>query len=156
MKAEGKKDGTKEVDGPSARVTIVQPEGWEKPRGYSNGVAVDGPVRWLEIAGQVAWDPDQSLVGGGDFVAQFRQALANVIAVVEAAGGAAAHLVSLTIYIKDKRAYLAEVEALGRVYRELMGKHFPSMALLEVADLLETGALVEIQGRAAIPLGART
>jgi enamine deaminase RidA (YjgF/YER057c/UK114 family) len=150
MKADGKKD----VAGTSPQVRIVQPEGWEKPRGYSNGVAVDGPVRWLEIAGQVAWDPDQSLVGGGDFVAQFRQALANVIAVVDAAGGAAEHLVSLTIYVKDKRAYLAEVEALGRVYRELMGKHFPSMALVEVADLLETGALVEIQGRAAIPLGA--
>ena len=150
MKADGKKD----VAGTSPQVRIVQPEGWEKPRGYSNGVAVDGPVRWLEIAGQVAWDPDQSLVGGGDFVAQFRQTLANVIAVVDAAGGAAEHLVSLTIYVKDKRAYLAEIEALGRVYRELMGKHFPSMALVEVADLLETGALVEIQGRAAIPLGA--
>ena len=152
MKADGKKD----VAGTSPHVRIVQPEGWEKPRGYSNGIAVDGQVRWLEIAGQVAWDPDQSMVGGGDFVAQFRQALANVITVVDAAGGAAAHLVSLTIYVKDKRAYLAEVEALGRVYRELMGKHFPSMALVEVADLLETGALVEIQGRAAIPLAAKS
>jgi enamine deaminase RidA (YjgF/YER057c/UK114 family) len=134
------------------RFTILQPEGWEKPRGYANGIAVDGPVRWVEVAGQVAWDPDQSLVGDGDFVAQFRQALANVIAVVEAAGGSGAHLVSLTIFVKDKRAYLADVEALGRVYRELMERHYPAMALVEVADLLETGALVEIQGRAAIPL----
>ncbi len=148
------KENAASRDPRSTRITIVQPEGWEKPGGYSNGIAVEGPVRWLEIAGQVAWDPDQHLVGGGDFVAQFRQALSNVIEVVEAADGKREHLVSLTIYVKDKRAYLAEVEAVGRAYRELVGRHFPAMALVEVADLLETGALVEIQGRAAIPLGS--
>ena len=135
-----------------ARFTLLHPAGWEKPRGYSNGVAIDGAVRWVEIAGQIAWDPDQRLVGGGDFVAQFRQALANVIAVVEAAGGTSSHLVALTIYVKDKRVYQSSGAEVGRAYRELMGKHFPAMALVEVADLLESGALVEIQGRAAIPL----
>ena len=129
---------------------FVLPEGWEPPSGYSNGVVVPAGARLVFVAGQIAWDADQSLVGRGDFAAQFRQALGNVIAVVEAAGGEPAHLASLTVFVKDKGAYLASLKAVGTIWRELVGRHYPAMALVEVAELLEKGALVEIQAVAAI------
>ena len=130
---------------------IVQPEGWKRPRGYSNGMSVEGARRLVFVAGQIAWDAEQRLVGTGDFAAQFRQALANVVAVLSAAGGAPAHLASVTIYVKDKRAYLAASKELGTIWRELLGAHYPALALVQVADLLEEGALVEIQAIAALP-----
>lgn len=133
---------------------LVQPDGWEPPRGYSNGVLVEGAQRLLFVAGQVAWDARQRLVGRGDLAAQFRQALANVVAVVRAAGGAPEHVASLTIHVTDKRAYLAATGEIGRAYRELFGRHYPAMALLQVADLLEEGAEVEIQAIAALPAPA--
>lgn len=128
----------------------VQPEGWEQPRGYSNGMLTPPGARLLFVAGQVAWDADQRLVGAGDFPAQFRQALANVLAVVEAAGGKPDDLASLTLFVKDKTVYARHQKALGVVWRELMGKHYPAMALVQVADLLEEGAWVEIAGVAAL------
>lgn len=128
----------------------IRPPGWAAPRGYENGVLVEGAARLLFVAGQIAWDAEQRLVGAGDFAAQFRQALSNVVAVVRAAGGAPEHLTSLTLYVTDKRAYLAAREAVGAAYRELVGKHYPAMALVQVADLLEDGALVEIQAVAAL------
>ena len=133
------------------RSQIVHPEGWKAAKGYSNGVLVKDPSGFVFVAGQVAWDADQNLVGAGDFLAQFRQALANVVAVVEASGGVAGHLVRLTIYVTDKAAYLASTRELGPVYRELMGEHYPAMALVQVAGLVEDGALVEIEGTAALP-----
>ena len=132
------------------KLETVEPEGWEPPTGYSNGVLAPAGARLLFVAGQIAWDADQVLVGKGDFAAQFRQALANVLAVVDAAGGEPAHLASLTVFVKDKRAYLAGRTALGKVWRELVGRHYPAMALVQVADLLEKDALVEIQAVAAI------
>ena len=90
-------------------------------------------------------------MGAGDFPAQFRQALANVVSVVRAAGGLPEHLVRLTIYVTDKAAYLRSTEAVGRHWREVVGKHYPAMALVQVADLLEEGALVEIEATAALP-----
>ncbi len=129
----------------------VHPQGWKPARGYSNGVLVEGHARLLFVAGQVAWDAEQNLVGGDDFAAQFRQALANVVAVVQEAGGWPDHVVRLTIYVTDKRAYLAARKAIGEAYRDLMGKHYPAMALVQVADLLEEGALVEIEATAALP-----
>ena len=129
---------------------IVQPAGWKTPRGYANGVLAPAGSRTLYIAGQIAWDAEQRLVGGSDFAAQFRQALSNVLAVVDAAGGEPAHLASLTVFVKDKQAYLASSKALGALWRELVGRHYPAMALVEVSDLLEKGALVEIQAVAAI------
>lgn len=131
------------------QLRTIEPEGWKSPRGYSNGVLVEGG-RLLFVAGQIAWDAEQRLVGHGDFAVQFRQALANVVAVVRAAGGAPEHLASLTIYVTDKAAYLAERRAVGDAYRELLGRHYPAMALVQVADLLEDGALVEIQAVAAL------
>ena len=128
----------------------VQPAGWAAPRGYANGALAPAGARILHVAGQIAWDAEQTLVGRGDFGAQFRQALANVVAVVEAAGGSASDLASLTVYVTDKRAYLADTKSLGASWRELCGRHYPAMALVEVADLLEEGALVEIQAVAAL------
>lgn len=128
---------------------IVQPESWKAPRGYSNGVIAPAGARMLAIAGQIAWGSDQRLVPG-DFAAQFRQALANVVAVVRAAGGEPRDLLSLTVFVVDKLEYLAHARELGRVWRELVGEHYPAMALVQVADLLEIGARVEIQGFAAI------
>ena len=133
------------------RIQPIQPPSWSQPRGYSNGVLVQDCSRFVFTAGQIAWDEGQQLVGPGDFVAQFRQALSNVLTVVGEAGGQAEHLVRLTVYVSDKDAYLAATRELGAVYRELMGGHYPAMALVQVAALLEEGALVEIEGTAALP-----
>lgn len=128
----------------------VHPEGWETPSGYSNGIVAPAGARLLFIAGQIAWDADQTLVGRGDFVAQFRQALANVLAVVDAAGGEARHLASVTVYVVEKEAYLAKTKEIGAVWREMVGRHWPAMALVEVKGLLERDAVVEIQAVAAL------
>jgi enamine deaminase RidA (YjgF/YER057c/UK114 family) len=128
----------------------VQPAGWAAPKGYSNGVLVRGGAT-LHVAGQIAWDAEQRLVGAGDFAAQFHQALLNVRAVVEAAGGRAEHIARLVIYVTDKRLYLGALKEVGAAYRAVLGRHYPAMALLQVADLLETGALVEIEATAALP-----
>lgn len=130
------------------RPRIVQPPGWPRPRGYSNGMAARGEV--LAIAGQIGWDETETLVSA-EFLPQFDRALRNVVAVLEAAGGEPHHLISLTLYVTDKREYIAAGTELGRTYRAVLGKHFPPMALLQVADLLEDGARVEIQGLAVIP-----
>lgn len=127
---------------------IIQPPGWPRPRGYSNGMAARGEL--LAIAGQIGWDEHERLVAP-EFLPQWAQALRNVAAVLHAAGGGPEHLVSLTIYVTDKRQYLAAGAELGRTFREVMGKHYPTMALVQVADLLEPGALVEIQGLAVLP-----
>ena len=134
-------------------IHTIQPDGWERPNGYSNGVAVDGEHRLLFVAGQIAWNGAQELVGAGDFHAQFRQALENVRSVVSAAGGTVEHLVEVTIYVTDKREYAADLREIGSIWRAVIGRHFPAMALVEVSGLLEEGAKVEIQARAAIPHG---
>jgi len=101
----------------------VQPPGWKPPSGYANGVKAPVDARLVFIAGQVAWDAEQRLVGPGDFVAQFRQSLANVVAVVRAAGGSPEDIATLTVFVTDKQAYLACTKELGPVWRELMGRH---------------------------------
>ncbi len=133
------------------KIDSIQPEGWDAPRGYSNGIRVEGAGRLVFVAGQIAWDAQQQLVGPNDFGAQFRQALENVLAVVVAAGGAAEHIARLTIYVTDKQRYLADLRAIGQTYRDVLGRHFPAMALVQVADLLEEGAMVEIEATAALP-----
>ena len=127
----------------------IEPEGWVKPRGYSNGMRARGEV--LAVAGQIAWDANARLVGEGDFVKQFEQALGNVVAIVRAAGGTPEDLVSLTIYVTDRAEYLARLGDVGAAYRRVVGKHYPTMALLQVAGLLEVGAKVEIQALAVLP-----
>jgi len=128
----------------------LEPEGWKAPRGYANGLVAPAGARLVFVAGQIAWDAEQKLVGAGDFAAQFRQALANVLAVVAAAGGEPQHLASLTVFVTDKQEYLASTKALGALWRELVGRHYPAMALVEVKGLLEPGAKVELQALAAV------
>ena len=128
----------------------INPESLGAPRGYSNGMLAPAGGRLLFVAGQIAWDESQSIVAGG-FAEQFAQALANVVAVVREAGGEPGDLGSLTIYVVDTREYLASLKAVGAAYRELMGRHYPAMALVAVRGLLEPRARVEIQGLAVIP-----
>ena len=133
------------------RTNPIHPQDWARPRGYSNAILVDTAPRLLFLAGQIAWDAEQRIVGEGDLVAQFAQALTNVVRLVREAGGFPEHLVRLTIYVKDKRDYLARREAIGEAYRGMMGQHYPAMSLVQVSDLLEDGALVEIEATAAMP-----
>jgi enamine deaminase RidA (YjgF/YER057c/UK114 family) len=111
-----------------------------------------GPAggRILFVAGQVGWDGEQKLVGPG-FVEQFERALANVVTVVRAAGGGPESLGRLTLYVVDKEEYRRQLGAVGEAYRRVMGRHYPAMALVEVAGLLEPGAKVEIEGTGVVP-----
>ncbi|HVA32686.1 MAG TPA: RidA family protein [Candidatus Baltobacteraceae bacterium] len=127
---------------------IVNPPDWPRPSGYANGVIAKG--RYLAISGQIGWDRRNELVSD-DFLEQARQALSNIVAVVRTAGGGPEHLVSLTWYVVDKHDYRANLRALGKAYREIVGEHYPAMALVQVADLLEEGACVEISAIAILP-----
>ena len=127
---------------------MINPEALGAPRGYSNGVLAS-QGRLLFVAGQIGWDADETLVSS-DFVAQFERALVNVTCVVEAAGGQASDICRLTMYVTDKGLYLDRLRDVGAAYRRCMGKHFPAMALVEVAGLVEAGALVEIEATAVI------
>jgi Fe-S cluster assembly protein SufD len=130
------------------RMTFINPEALGAPRGYNNGVLVEGG-HLLFVAGQIAWDSQQRIVSD-DFSEQFARALANVIAVVRAAGGAPASIAQMRVYVTDKHAYTANLKRIGAIYREMMGRHYPAMALVQVADLLEDGALVEIDAGAQV------
>ena len=135
---------------PPVELEAIEPEGWASPRGYANGIRVRHAGELLFTAGQIAWDADQKIVGPGDFVAQFRQALGNVVAVVRAAGGQPSNVARLTIYVTDKQCYLDSLREIGSIYREAFGKHYPAMALVQVADLLDAGAMIEIEATAAL------
>ncbi len=126
----------------------VNPPGWPRPSGYSNGIVAQG--RYVAISGQIGWNERNELVSE-DFLGQARQALRNVVAVVRAAGGAPENLVRLTWYVTDKNEYRAALKELGASYREIVGEHYPAMALVQVADLLEEGAKVEIEATAVLP-----
>jgi enamine deaminase RidA (YjgF/YER057c/UK114 family) len=128
---------------------LINPADLAPPRGFSHGALAPPGRRLLAVAGQIGWDREGRLVAGG-FAEQFAQALANVAAVVREAGGRPEDVLSLRIYVTDKRRYLAELKAVGAAYRAVLGKHYPAMALVQVADLLEDGALVEIEALAAI------
>jgi enamine deaminase RidA (YjgF/YER057c/UK114 family) len=132
------------------KIEIVQPDGWKKPKGYANGIVLSGAGKLVFVAGQVAWDAEEKIVGRGDFPAQFEQALRNVVAVLQASGAKPEHIVRLTVYVTDKQMYVAHAKKIGVVWKELVGKHYPAMSLVEVADLLEQGALVELEATAAI------
>jgi enamine deaminase RidA (YjgF/YER057c/UK114 family) len=128
---------------------LINPPSLGAPSGYSHGVLVDGGGKLLFIAGQIAWDQNQKIVSD-DFVEQFDQALANVIAVVKAAGGESNNIVRVVVYVTNKREYLAQTKAVGERYRKHMGKHFPAMVLVQVASLLDDAAKVEIEATAVI------
>ena len=126
----------------------IQPEGWTPAKGYANGVVAEGRTIW--VAGQIGWNADQ-VFEAEDFVAQTAQALRNVVAVIDAAGGGPEHIVRMTWYITDKQAYVDAQREIGQAYREIIGRHFPAMTLVVVADLLEDKALVEIEATAVLP-----
>lgn len=132
------------------RPRIVNPPALGHPRGYANGVLAPAGSRILFVAGQVGWDAEQRIVGPG-FVEQFERALANVLAVVAEAGGDPEHVVRLTVYVTSKQEYLDLLSELGAAWRRTMGRHYPAMALVEVAGLVEDGAKVEIEATAALP-----
>ena len=134
----------------SEALEIVDPPELGPAQGYANGVLVPAGRRLLLVAGQVGWNAEQRLVAD-DFVAQFAQALANVLAVVRAAGGEATDVARLTVYVVDKQEYAASRRDLGGRWRELMGRHYPAMTLVEVRGLLAEGAKVEIEATAALP-----
>ena len=127
---------------------FLQPPGWTPPKGYANGVLAEG--RLLFVAGQIGWDAEQRIVSE-DFAAQTEQALRNVAAVLAEGGAEPKHVVRLTWYVADKSAYLAAQREVGRAYRSVFGDHYPPMTLVEVADLLEDGALVEVEATAVVP-----
>ena len=128
---------------------FINPESLGSPRGYSHGVLGPAGGRLLFVAGQIAWDEQQRIVSD-DFVEQFERALANVITVVEEAGGSAEQLARLVIYVTDKYEYRRRTREVGERWRARIGRHFPAMALVEVRGLLEDRAKVEIEGIAVI------
>jgi enamine deaminase RidA (YjgF/YER057c/UK114 family) len=128
---------------------ILQPDGWARPRGYSNGVSATG--RTIHVAGQIGWTADQQLVPGG-LVAQTKQALVNIVAVLAEDGAHPEHLVRLTWYVTNRADYLAAAQEIGAVYREVIGRHFPAMSAVEVSALMESNAEVEIEATAIVPL----
>ena len=126
----------------------LQPEGWLAPRGYANGIEASG--RQIYVGGQIGWNA-QCRFETDDLVAQTRQALSNCVAVVAAGGGLPEHIVRMTWYLKDKKEYVARLKEIGAVYREVMGRHYPAMSAVQVADLIEDEAKVEIEVTAVVP-----
>jgi enamine deaminase RidA (YjgF/YER057c/UK114 family) len=127
---------------------ILQPPGWARARGFSNGIAASG--RLVFIAGQIGWT-GQCEWKEKSFAGQFRQALQNVISVLNEAKGKPEHIVRLTWYVLDRREYLDSLKAVGEAYRELMGKHYPTMAVVQVSGLVEPEARLEIEATAVVP-----
>ena len=128
---------------------FLEPADWPRPSGYSNGVLAQG--RQVFIAGQVGWNPRSGQFESASLVAQVSQALKNVLAVLAQAGGRPEHLARMTWYLTSRSEYLAHLEEIGAVYREVMGKHFPAMTAVEVSALIEAQAKVEIEATAVIP-----
>jgi enamine deaminase RidA (YjgF/YER057c/UK114 family) len=129
--------------------TEVRPRDWPAGSGYAHGLLAEGRV--LFVAGQIGWDATSHVVAAGGLVAQTRQALENIVAVLAAGDARPDHIVRLTWFITDRDAYVRDRKAIGTVYREVIGRHFPTMSVIVVAGLLEPGALVEIEATAVIP-----
>jgi enamine deaminase RidA (YjgF/YER057c/UK114 family) len=122
------------------------PEGWHRPRGYSNGIQADGEQ--VFVAGMIGWNEAEEVADG--FVAQLALALKNTVAVLAEAGAGPEHVVRMTWYVKGLDAYRENIPDIGRAYREIMGKNFPAMAVIGVVDLVDSGALIEIETTAVI------
>ena len=127
---------------------VLQPEGWAPAKGYANGIEARG--RLVFVAGMIGWN-GQGQFETDDFVAQCRQALRNIVDTLACAGAGPQHVARMTWYVKDKKEYLARCKELGAVYKEVMGKNFPAMALVQVVDLVEDRAKVEIEATAVVP-----
>ena len=126
---------------------MLQPDGWPKPKGYSNGVKARGEM--IFVGGMVGWDEQEKFPQG--FVAQTRQALKNICAVLAEGSGRPQHITRMTWYVRDMDEYIAARKDLAAVYREVMGEHYPAMALVQVVRLVEKAARVEIEATAVIP-----
>ena len=131
----------------SAPVRVLQPSGWPTPKGYANGMVADGRI--VVTGGVIGWDSEEHLPEG--FVAQVRQTLANIAAILAEAEARPEHLVRLTWYVVDMDEYLGNLRELGQIYREIFGTHYPAMALLQVVRLVEKAARVEIEATAVVP-----
>ena len=127
---------------------ILQPPGWARAKGFSNGIAAKGTL--VFIAGQIGWTGEGKWEAR-DFAGQFRQALANILEVLAEANGEPHHIVRLTWYVLDKNEYLGSSRAVGEAYRELMGRHYPTMAVVQVSGLVEPQARLEIEATAVVP-----
>lgn len=127
---------------------LLNPGHWKAPKGYANGVAASG--RLIYVGGQVGWT-GQEVFEAKDLVGQTRQALENIRTILAEAGGGPQHVTRLTWYVLDKKQYLASLPELGKAYRDVMGRHFPAMTLVQVVALVEDEALVEIEATAVIP-----
>ncbi len=127
---------------------IIQPEGWADAKGYANGISAVG--RSLYVGGQIGWNAQQQFESD-DFIQQMEQALRNILTIVETAGGQADNIVRLTWYIIDKKEYLSRQKEVGAAYRRVLGRHFPAMAMVVVAGLIEDRALLEIEAIAVLP-----
>lgn len=123
---------------------MVNPEGWPRPSGFSNGVLTEAGT--LYVAGQIGWDAEGNFAD--DFVAQVRQALANIVAVLEAAAARPDQITRMTWYVTDRKAYVACLADVGAAYRDVIGRHYPAMAVVEVSGLIEDAAQVEIEATA--------
>lgn len=128
---------------------ILQPPAWARPRGYANGIEADG--RLVMVAGQVGWNPETGEFETDDFAGQCRRTFENIVAVLAEAGAGPEHLVRLTWYVTSKDEYLASLEAVGVAYREVIGRHYPAMAAIEIGALIESRAKVEIEATAVVP-----
>ena len=126
---------------------VIQPEGWAKAKGYANGIKTAD--NQLFIGGQIGWNGDQ-VFESHDFIGQMEQALNNIVAVLETAGGQIEDIVRLTWYVVDKKEYLARQAEVGAVYRKVLGRHFPAMTMVVVAGLVEDEALLEIEATAVL------
>jgi enamine deaminase RidA (YjgF/YER057c/UK114 family) len=126
---------------------MLHPRHWKRAKGYANGIAAEGRI--VFVAGQIGWNADQKFESQ-DFVAQTRQALENIVAVVREAGGVPEHITRLTWFIIDKKEYLLRLAEIGEAYRSVMGGHFPAMTMVQVVALVEDGAKVEIEASAVI------
>ena len=126
----------------------LQPAHWPRPKGYANGIAASG-TQTIYTGGLVGWD-SEGRFAEGDFVAQVRTTLENIVTVLAEAGAGPEHIVRLTWYITDKQAYLDSQAAIGAAYREIIGRHFPSMAVVQVVALMEDQAMVEIEATAVL------
>jgi len=128
---------------------ILHPKGWAPAVGYANGIAVSGG-KLVFVAGQIGWDSTQKF-HSEDLAPQFEQALKNVLAVLAEAGGKPEHICRITAFCCDKAAYLAARKDLGRIWKSLMGKHFPCMSMIFVSDLLDSPAKIELEATAVVP-----
>jgi enamine deaminase RidA (YjgF/YER057c/UK114 family) len=127
---------------------VLHPRNWKKARGFANGIAAEG--RLVFLAGQIGWNAEQQFTSD-DFIVQARQALMNIVVLVQEAGGGAQHITRLTWFVTDKKEYLSRLPELGEAYRDVMRKHFPAMTLVQVVALVEDRAKVEIEATAVVP-----